>query len=43
LDSLKIDHQFAAARGAHHRYDEIIQRFSFDALAFWEIGFAQNP
>jgi hypothetical protein len=31
------------APGAHHRYDEIIEQLRFDALAFWETVFAQNP
>lgn len=35
LDSLGIAHQFAVAPGAQHRYDEIIERLPFDALAFW--------
>jgi enterochelin esterase-like enzyme len=42
LDSLRIDHQFAVAPGAQHRYEEILQRLPFDALAFWKTAFAQT-
>jgi enterochelin esterase-like enzyme len=39
LNSLGIDHQFAVAPGAIHRYDQIIERLPFDALAFWKAVF----
>ncbi|MCX6632055.1 MAG: alpha/beta hydrolase-fold protein [Candidatus Solibacter sp.] len=42
LTSLKIDHQYAVAPGAHHRYDEIIERAPFDAVAFWKTVFEQH-
>ena len=39
LTELKIDHQFAVAPGAIHRYDQIVERLPFDALAFWKAAF----
>ena len=42
LNNLKIEHRFAIAPGAHHMYDEIIQRCPFDALAFWASVFAKT-
>jgi S-formylglutathione hydrolase FrmB len=42
LNTLNIEHRFAITPGARHRYDEIIQRCPFDALAFWEIVFAKT-
>jgi len=41
LDSLKIDHQFVIAPGAHHMWGEIFNRLPFDALQFWKTAFAK--
>lgn len=39
LNSLGIQHEFAVAHGAHHRYDEIITKLPADALQFWKRAF----
>lgn len=43
LKSLHIQHQYVIAPGASHRYDEIIERCPFDALAFWGNVFSAKP
>jgi enterochelin esterase-like enzyme len=42
LRSLRIDHEFAVAPGAEHRYDQIIEHLPSDALAFWRRAFARQ-
>jgi hypothetical protein len=39
LSSLQIEHKFAVIPGAQHRYNEIIEKAHFDALAFWKTAF----
>lgn len=39
LTSLNIEHQYSVIRGAHHRYDEIIEKASFNPLGFWKAAF----
>lgn len=39
LTSLNIEHQYSVISGAHHRYDEIIEKATFNALGFWKAAF----
>lgn len=39
LSSLNIEHQYSVVKAANHRYDEIIEKAPFDALAFWKAAF----
>lgn len=42
LTSLKIQHRFDIAPGAHHRYNEIVERAPYDALSFWKTVFGKT-
>ncbi|MGD0583171.1 MAG: hypothetical protein ABR974_09530 [Bacteroidales bacterium] len=39
LADLKIDHQYAIAKGADHNYQEVISRLDFNSFTFWKSAF----
>jgi hypothetical protein len=41
LTDLKIEHQYAIAKGADHDYRQVISKLDFNSFLFWKIAFSR--